>query len=60
MRIVSYDFEDERDYGFLIQGNSVIPRDFLESALGMSLPKDVRGLLPDRELVELIESVLGK
>ncbi|MCC6023893.1 MAG: fumarylacetoacetate hydrolase family protein, partial [Thaumarchaeota archaeon] len=42
------------------QGNSVIPRDFLESALGMSLPKDVRGLLPDRELVELIESVLGK
>ena len=60
MRIVSYDFEDERDYGFLIQGDSVIPRDFLESALGMSLPKDVRGLLPDRELVELIESVLGK
>ena len=55
MRVVSYDFEDERDYGFLIQGNSVIPRDFLESALGMSLPKDVRGLLPDRELVELIE-----
>ncbi|MCF3653558.1 MAG: fumarylacetoacetate hydrolase family protein [Aigarchaeota archaeon] len=60
MRIVSYDFEDERDYGFLILGNSVIPRDFLESALGMTLPRDVRDLLPDRELVELIESVINK
>ncbi|MCF3653066.1 MAG: fumarylacetoacetate hydrolase family protein [Aigarchaeota archaeon] len=60
MRIVSYHFEDERDYGFLILGNSVIPRDFLESALGMTLPRDVRDLLPDRELVELIESVINK
>jgi 2-keto-4-pentenoate hydratase/2-oxohepta-3-ene-1,7-dioic acid hydratase in catechol pathway len=60
MRIVSYDFEDERDYGLLIPGNSVIPRDFLESAFGMTLPRDVRDLLPDRELVELIESAIEK
>jgi 2-keto-4-pentenoate hydratase/2-oxohepta-3-ene-1,7-dioic acid hydratase in catechol pathway len=60
MRVVSYDFEDERDYGFLIPGNSVIPRYFLESVLGLSLSRDVKALLPDRELVELVESVIDK
>ncbi len=60
MRIVSYDLGDEQDYGFLISRDRVIPRYFVESAIGLSLPKDIKALMPDRELIELINSVLGK
>ncbi|MEM1711971.1 MAG: fumarylacetoacetate hydrolase family protein [Nitrososphaerota archaeon] len=60
MRIVSYDFGDEQDYGFLLPGNSVIPRYFVEGVLGVSLPRDVKAFLPDRELVELIKSIIDK
>jgi len=60
MRIVSYSSEEERDYGFLISGNKLIPRYFVESVLGLSLPRDIKALLPDRELLDLIDSVVGK
>jgi len=58
VRIVSYSLEEERDYGFLVSRTEFVPREFVESALGLSLPKDVKALLPDRELIQLIESVL--
>lgn len=60
MRIVSYSSEEERDYGFLISGDKLIPRYFIESVIGLSLPRDVKVLLPDRELLDLIDSVVGK
>ena len=60
MRIASYSFGEERDYGFLTSGNKLIPRYFVESVIGLSLPRDVKALLPDRELLDLIDSVVGK
>jgi len=42
----------------MVSESKFIPRSFMESALGSSLPKDVRELLPDRELIQLIESAI--
>jgi len=60
MRIASYSSEEEQDYGFLLPGNKLVPRYFVESVIGINLPKDVKFLLPDRELLELVDSVLGE
>ncbi len=60
MRIVSYSSGEGRDYGFLVPGNKLIPRYFVESVINLTLPKDVKALLPDRELLEIIDSVVGK
>ena len=50
--------DEERDYGFMISRSEFIPREFVESALGFGLPRDLKALLPDRELLQLIESTL--
>ena len=58
MRIVSYEVEEESDYGFMVNSGEFVPRPFIEEALGEKLPRDVRNLLPDRELKELVEVAL--
>lgn len=60
MRIVSYSSGGERDYGFLVSPEQFVPRYFVEDALRMELPKNVKDLLSDGELLELVNSVVGK
>ena len=60
MRIIGYSSGDEYDYGFLVKPDSFIPRYFVEDALRISLPREVKALLPDKELLELIDSITGK
>ena len=59
MRIISYSLDEERDYGFMVTDEEFVPRSFVENVIGLSLPSDVKALLPDRELIQLIESALG-
>ncbi|HDD66046.1 MAG TPA: hypothetical protein ENG52_00295, partial [Nitrososphaeria archaeon] len=60
MRIISYSSGGERDYGFLVSHEQFIPRYFVEDALRIDLPKSVKDLLPDEELLDLVNSVVGK
>ena len=60
MRIVSYSSGGERDYGFLVSPEQFVPRYFVEDVLRMELPKNVKDLLSDGELLELVNSVVGK
>ena len=60
MRIIGYSSGDEYDYGFLVKPDSFIPRYFVEDVLRISLPREVKALLPDKELLELIDSITGK
>ncbi len=59
MRIVSYSVDDGEDYGFMASNNEFVPRYFVEEVLGHGIPKDVKELLPDRELLELIEAAVN-
>jgi len=59
MRIISYSLDEERDYGFMVTDEEFVPRSFVENVIGLNLPSDVKALLPDRELLQLIESALG-
>lgn len=58
MRIISYSLDEERDYGFMITEGEFVPRSFIESAIGLSIAPDVKELLPDRELLQIIESAI--
>ncbi|MDW8021733.1 MAG: fumarylacetoacetate hydrolase family protein [Nitrososphaerota archaeon] len=58
MRIIGYSLDGERDYGFMVSDEEFVPRPFIESAIGLSIPPDVKELLPDRELLQIIESAL--
>ncbi len=60
MRIISYSSGGEQDYGFLVSHEQFIPRYFVEDALRIDLPRSVKDLLPDRELLDLVNSVVGK
>lgn len=59
MRVISYSLDGERDYGFMVTDEEFVPRSFVESIIGLSMPSDVKELLPDQELLQIIESALG-
>ena len=59
MRIVSYSVDEERDYGFMVSKTEFVPRSFVEGVIGLSIPSDVRMLLPDDELKGLIEAAIA-
>jgi len=52
--MVSYSLEGAG----LISDRELTPRIFVEEALGLGLPRDVKELLSSRELIELVESAL--
>lgn len=58
MRIVSYSLDGERDYGFMATEEEFVPHSFIESAIGVGIPSDVKELFPDRELFQVIASAL--
>lgn len=58
MKIIRYSVEGMTDYGFLIDKSDFVPRYFIEEVLREKIPKDVKKLLPDMELRELIKASL--
>ena len=58
MRIISYSVDGERDYGFMVSKTEFVPRSFIEDVIGLSIPSDVKMLLPDDDLKGLIEAAI--
>jgi len=58
MKIVNYSVEGATDYGFLVDRTEFVPRYFIEEVLGEKIPRDIKRLLPDIELRELIKASL--
>lgn len=58
MKIISYSVDDEVDYGFVVNKREFVPRYFVEEVLREKIPRDIRRLLPDVELRELIRASL--
>ncbi|MCS7125767.1 MAG: fumarylacetoacetate hydrolase family protein [Aigarchaeota archaeon] len=58
MRIINYSVEEETDYGFMVNKREFVPRYFVEEVLREKIPRDIKKLLPDMELRELINASL--
>lgn len=58
MKIVNYSVEETTDYGFLVNKTEFVPRYFIEEVLREKIPKDIKRLLPNMELIELIKASL--
>ncbi|MEN2974596.1 MAG: fumarylacetoacetate hydrolase family protein [Candidatus Caldarchaeales archaeon] len=58
MKIINYSVEGEVDYGFLVNRREFVPRYFVEEVLREKIPRDIKKLLPDIELRELINASL--
>jgi len=58
MKIVNYSVEEGTNYGFPVDRTEFVPRYFIEEVLREKIPRDIKRLLPDMELIELIRASL--